>query len=249
MLTVAAALPWEAAAVARLLRAGERTPWGAGWAVEGTGPDATPVRVIMTGAGPARAQAAAEVWAARQQDAPVLTFGVAGGLAEDVRPGAIVMADRHIGPAGAEIAGAAGAAWADALAARVAAGLAAAGLAVERGASLTVAQGLLTAESKRDAHRRSGARIVQMEDSIWAAAALAAGAPYASARVVLDEAGAAVPAAVMRWHWPPTAREVTGSLLRHPGMLPDLIRLGRRRRVADRRMRALAAVLLAGGPA
>lgn len=103
------------------------------------------------------------------------------------------------------------------------------GIAAAQAPSVTVSA-IAQPEAKADL-RQHGAT-VNMEDYWAARAAAAAGIPFASVRAVLDTAGQSLPAyagdAVDR-----TARIAAG-IARHPGRLPELLRLRRQMRQARR---------------
>ena len=163
MLTIVTALPWEAAAFAARLR--DRG-------------GAAPLRVVVSGPGEARAQAAAATLATLDPPAGgILSAGVAGGLDPALPPGSLVLATRvqHAYARGDRRGPpiAATAALRDWLAgALVAAGIEAAG-----GETLSRDQIMQGAAAKAEAHGRSGAVAVQLEDYVWAEYAAGPGCP------------------------------------------------------------------------
>ncbi|HET8588218.1 MAG TPA: 4-hydroxy-3-methylbut-2-enyl diphosphate reductase [Nakamurella sp.] len=130
-------------------------------------------RVLRTGSGPTRAARAADGAAVRSADA-VLVAGIAGGLDPSLRPGDVVVADRVIGPDGAETT----CGSARMLAAR----LRADGLPARVGA--VVSSDRLVSGPRRAELARSGAVAVDMES----AALVATDRPTAVVRVIADPA-------------------------------------------------------------
>ena len=111
--------------------------------------------------------------------------------------------------------------------------------------SLTAPRVLYTRAEKTDALQNApDAKTVQMEDSEWAQACADAGVPFAAIRVVMDGLNDDIPPETAGWHDAPTPAELGISLIRRPGLLKDLARLGWQRRVALQNLeRALTAIL------
>ena len=96
MLTIVTALPWEAERFTRRLRGHRRNEAGEGWAVWGDRGRVS-VRVVVSGPGMERATDAAT--AVRDLDPSttgILAVGVAAGIAEELKPGALVLAQRTL---------------------------------------------------------------------------------------------------------------------------------------------------------
>ena len=240
MLTIVTALPWEAAAFAARLRARR---------------DAAPLRVVVSGPGPARAQAAAARLATLGPPAGgILSAGVAGGLDPALRPGSLVLATRvrHADGSGDRRRPpiAATADFRDWLAAA----LVGAGLAATAGDTLSRDGIMRDAGAKAQAHDRSGALAVQLEDYVWAEYAAGTGLPFASLRAILDPASTTLPPEVLDWDAAgPAAATVARAIVRRPALSVELVRLARQRRAAtralDRALEAVLAAVLAGEPA
>ena len=246
MLTIATALPWEAARFTARLRARRRTPLGEGWAIWGERGHVL-VRVIVSGPGEDRAAAAAA--ALRDLDPPatgILSTGVSAGLVDGLRPGHAVLAARVLrrrtggGSGGAPIG-------ADhAFRQFLADALERSGVRWREGDLLQVDRALLTPHEKREQHAHAQAVAAAMEDYAWAAAARDLGLPFVAMRVVLDPVGARIPDPVLAWDWRgPAGLTVAAGLARRPWIAPALVRLGWRRRAAigaiDRVLEAVVA--------
>jgi nucleoside phosphorylase len=238
MLTIVTALPWEAGRFAARLR--DRG-------------GSAPLRVLVSGPGEERAEAAARTLAALDLPAGgILCAGVAGGLDPALRPGDLVLATRihHAcargGSRGTSIDASAG------LGDWLHGALAAAGLEAVRAEVLSRDAILRSAAAKAAAHEESGAVAVQMEDYAWAENARRAGIPFGSLRAVLDPAAATLPRELLDWDPAgPSRSSVAAAVARRPSLAVSLLRLARQRRDATRALdRALDAILeavLAGG--
>lgn len=171
----------------------------------------------------------------RSPCAGVISFGVAGGLAIGLQPGDIVVPAGVVDDAATYSTDVR---WSSAL----------------RAALPGAFDGVLAASDlpvtgvagKAALHARGGALAVDMESHMAARQALAAGAPFAACRVVIDPFDRAVPSAALvaldengRTDIP----ALLGELLRHPGQIPELMRLGRDASVAKKAMRAARAAL------
>lgn len=165
----------------------------------------------------------------------LLSFGLAGGLDPALRPGAVLVPDRVMVGNRCLRCDAA-------LRARLGAG-AASGL---LHSDVPVAE----AAEKRRLFDETGCASVDMESGAVAAAAAAAGLPFAVLRAVCDPAERTLPAAArlpLRPDGRVRAGAVAGSILRDPRQLPALVALGRdaalARRMLSDRINALAKVL------
>jgi hopanoid-associated phosphorylase len=125
----------------------------------------------------------------------VISFGTAGGLAPDLPPGTLIVADAVEGPFGRV---ATDPEWTARLAAALAASPLAARVQVRRGVEAAVAAPVTGAAAK-DALFRStgGALAVDMESHLAAAAAAAHGVPFAVCRAIVDPAWRSLPPAAM----------------------------------------------------
>ncbi len=191
-------------------------------------------------AGPGSARAAEAVRHAILHGAEVLvSFGVAGALASDLRPGQLVLPEAVVAD-GRPIA-----TWSP--------------LCLELGAALTTPyQGLLVGSdipvvspvAKRELGQHTGAIAIDMESHAVAMLADAAGLPFVALRAIIDTADETVPEMALAGMgedgrsraWP----VVQGVMLR-PWQLPRLVRLGLRMRAALAALRRAAPVLVEVG--
>lgn len=153
--------------------------------------------------------------AAAEGAAGVLSFGMAGALADGVAIGDWIVANRLTGATAVACDAAWAAALADALAgARV---------------GVVFADGRMidTVTDKLALGARHGALAVDMESHVAGAVAAEFGLPFAVVRCVSDGARRTLPHAVtvaMRSDGGVDVRAVLASLARRPGQLPDLLR-------------------------
>ena len=156
----------------------------------------------------------------------VMSFGIAGGLAEELACGAWVIARAVVTP---ERRWPCDAAWLRILAAR---------LPGARTADLAgVDAPLSEPAAKRALHRATDAAAVDTESHIAAALAAAHGLPFVAFRVVADSARRMLPPAALIALAPDgsiRAGAVLGSLARAPAQLPSLLRTALDARTAVR---------------
>lgn len=171
----------------------------------------------------------------RRPCAGVISFGVAGGLAAPLKPGDIVVPGSVVDGATAYSTDRD---WSAALVAALPGAFE--GVLAASDVAVTGVAG------KAELHARSAALAVDMESHMAARQALAAGVPFAVCRIVIDPHDRAVPSAALvaldedgRTNIP----ALLGELLRHPGQIPELMRLGRDAAVAKKAMRAARAAL------
>jgi nucleoside phosphorylase len=147
---------------------------------------------VVVGVGPERAEALGSRLDASAPGA-IVSPGLAGSLDPDLRPGDIFLIERWVDPqpphativeAHAE------------LTARIAAALRAARLIYASGAATTVDAPLHDPDRRTALHTQAGAQVVEMEGRRWAQIAAAASCPFASVRVISDDA--ATPLALPR---------------------------------------------------
>jgi hopanoid-associated phosphorylase len=173
------------------------------------------VRAIAGGGSAAALVAALERELARGVGA-VISFGIAGGLAEDVASGTWLVARTIVTPAERWPCDAA---WARVLAER---------LPGARTADLAGVDAPVTEPAaKRALHRATGAAAVDTESHIAAAIAAAHGLPFAAFRVVADSVRRSLPPAASVAVAPDgtiSGGAVLGSLARTPAQLPSLLR-------------------------
>jgi hopanoid-associated phosphorylase len=185
--------------------------------------------VAVSGMGAARAERAAEMLAERGA-VGLASFGYAGALAEDLAQGTLIVADRIATLEGRNYPSDDG--WAERLLAKLS------GEPKARRGSLLCIHGVAAGPERKRAHRaRSRALAVDMESVGVGAVAMRRGLPFLALRAIVDEAHHAVPLAAR------CAVDANGitrpwrivlPLLRRPGDLPALMRLGRGARAADR---------------
>lgn len=195
-------------------------------------------RILCCGARPEVARAGLRAAVAEGATA-VLSFGVGGALARIAQPGQIVLADAVVLPDGSRRP--CDPAWHEALAQR----LASLPVHLHRGAIAGSAGPVCTPEAKQALHRASGALAVDMESQVAAEAAAAAHLPFLALRAISDGADQTVPAFAMGGvdaDGNTRLLPVLAGLLRRPGALPDLLRLGRHFNAALAGLRAVAAL-------
>ncbi|CAH2794269.1 MAG: Adenosylhopane nucleosidase, HpnG [uncultured Paraburkholderia sp.] len=153
----------------------------------------------------------------------IVSFGTAGGLAPDLKPGALVVADAVVGTFGRVPTDSA---WADRLAAALATGPLASRL--NRGPMAAVAAPFISADDKRALHRSTGALAVDMESHLAGAMAAARGVPFAVCRAVVDPAWRTLPSAAtagLRDDGSTALAPILRELLREPSQIGALIQV------------------------
>ncbi|NIF77000.1 phosphorylase [Paraburkholderia sp. Cy-641] len=168
--------------------------------------------------------------------AGIVSFGTAGGLAPDLEPGALIVADAVHGPSGRIETDRP---WADRIAAAVSAAGAARGVAarLRRGPTAAVAAPLITAADKRALHDSTGALAVDMESHIAGRIAAAHGLPFAVCRTIVDPAWRTLPPAAtagLRDDGSTALWPILRELLRQPSQLGALLQLAADARAAKR---------------
>lgn len=160
----------------------------------------------------------------------VISFGTAGGLAPELKPGTVVIASSVSGPLG-EID--TDAAWsADLFNALAATQL---GEQAVRGKMACVAVPLTGEREKSGLYRSTGALAVDMESHIAGAIASARGLPFAVCRAIVDPAWRSLPKAAtagLRDDGTTTILPILRELLREPSQLATLLRLASDARAA-----------------
>lgn len=149
----------------------------------------------------------------------IVSFGIAGGLASGIRPGACVVADAVLSPEGIRYEACPSWRWrlASALAPGAVCGLVA-------GVDRPVA----SRADKLALHDRTGALVADMESHVAARVAQAASLPFAAVRVVADPADRALPPAALYGMRPDGSADI-GAVLRslaaQPRQLAGLVRV------------------------
>ncbi|MGH6899279.1 MAG: phosphorylase [Geminicoccaceae bacterium] len=175
--------------------------------------------------------------------AGLVSFGLAGGLAPDLRPGDLLLPETVLSPDGSSLAG--DPPWRERLKALFERG----GLRPMGGALAGSDRILATACDKRGLHEATGALAVDMESHEVAAAASAAGVPFVVVRAIADPYQRVIPQAALEALRPDgrvRVLAVLGGVIREPGQLLALLRLGRDTAAALAALRRAAAL---GGPA
>jgi adenosylhomocysteine nucleosidase len=188
-------------------------------------------RIVCSGADAGRARRASERLASDVEG--LVSFGLAGALAPDLRGGELLLPNEVILPDGRRIA--TDALWRARLEDLVEA----------RSEPLLGSDELIgSAAAKAALHRASGAVALDMESHAVALAANAAGLPFVVIRAVADPADHALPVAA-RVALDAAGRvrilAVTAALARRPGDLPALLRLARQSGAGLRTLRGVAA--------
>ena len=149
------------------------------------------VTVACSGARPARARAEAARLLAEGARG-LVSFGLAAGLAPDLRPGDLVVADAVSLADGSRLSS--DASWRK----RLVADLAEAGLAAHLGALAGTDRLLATPGQKQALRAATGALAADMESHAVAEVASAAAMPFLVVRAISDAAGQALPATATR---------------------------------------------------
>ena len=181
------------------------------------------VRVGYSGGSAERARSEAERFVA-EGAAALVSFGLAGGLAAELRPGDLLLP--------AVVRDAAGASWSvDPIwRERIYARLAARGLEPKAGTLVGSDRVVPTASDKRALLRATGAQAVDMESHQVAAIASGAGLPFLVVRALADPCDQVVPQVAREALRPDgriRLRATLGGLFRQPGELMALLRLAR----------------------
>jgi adenosylhomocysteine nucleosidase len=187
------------------------------------------VRVVRTGIGAVRAEAAARL-ACGEGARVFLGTGCAGGLSPGLAPGDLVCATSVVNAAGHPVAasstrrGVALRRWA-----------ASRGLMLHAGCCVTVTEPLGTVSGKLEANRTLGAIAVDMEAAAIGSVAAATGVEFVGVRAILDPVDMAIPdlgATRDAGGEPSFVRPLVAHVLRNPGVLPEIARLAAMRRAA-----------------
>ncbi len=148
----------------------------------------------------------------------IVSFGVAGALIPSLQPGALIVAASIVGPAATHPVDAA---WSRALLRRLPAALE---------APLAGCDRIVAEPAEKSAlHASTGASAVDMESHIAARIAAAHGLPFAALRAIADPLVRSLPPAAllaMRDDGRIDLPAVLRSLVRSPGQLPRLLRIG-----------------------
>jgi len=237
-----AALDWEARAILDGLSGVQPADGPRTW--HGYLGDGSSCWVGQSGVGPERAAAVA---ACAPRARLVLSAGCAGGLVPELGTGDLILVHEviRLDDAGhaREVLPAA--------AAPVAAWAAQRGLAL-RQAPIVTSPSLLVEPSAKARLALTGAVVVEMESAAVAQVARRRGVPFVGLRVVLDEAGDALPAALAGASVDPSTgalrpMRAAMTLLGRPAAIPAVVRLARQRYAAARALTMALGWLLGGG--
>ncbi|UEP30397.1 MULTISPECIES: phosphorylase [unclassified Burkholderia] len=155
--------------------------------------------------------------------AGIVSFGTAGGLAPDLAPGALVIADAIDGPFGRVQTDPA---WS----ARLVAALhdTPVWARVTRGTMAAVSAPVVSEQEKISLHRAKGALAVDMESHIAAAFAASRGVPFAVCRAIVDPAWRTLPRAAtagLRDDGSTAILPILRELLKQPSQLGPLLQV------------------------
>ncbi|WP_229012969.1 phosphorylase [Paraburkholderia gardini] len=160
----------------------------------------------------------------------ILSFGTAGGLAPDLEPGTVIVADAVEGPFGRVETDVD---WSGRLALAIGASPLRARL--RRGVQAAVAAPLVSAQDKLALNRATGALAVDMESHIAGAIAAANGVPFAVCRAIVDPAWRTLPSAAtagLRDDGQTAIAPILRELLRQPSQLGALLQVAADARAA-----------------
>lgn len=172
------------------------------------------MRIICSGDG--RHLEASLAQAIKQGARGLISFGVAGGLAPGLKPGACIIGSAIICDKSRV---ATDMQWSDSLLSTIPGAV--------HGTLLGVPKPIACPQSKRDLHLRTGALAVDMESHVVAHAAAAHGVPVAAVRVVTDPAERALPQAAVAAMRPDGTTDIARMmrlLMQRPRELPSLLR-------------------------
>jgi hopanoid-associated phosphorylase len=147
----------------------------------------------------------------------LISFGVAGGLAPDLKPGSCVIGSAVFD---GEVNRPTDTRWSQRLMRMIPGSM--------LGAIAGVREPLALASEKRDLHQKTGALVVDMESHVVARAAAEHGVPVAAIRVVVDPVTRTIPRSALagsRADGTIDPLAVMRSLVRHPRDLVGLIRM------------------------
>jgi adenosylhomocysteine nucleosidase len=147
----------------------------------------------------------------------LISFGVAGGLAPDLKPGTCVIGSAILDDEGQQETDAR---WASRLMKIIPDAV--------HGPIVGVREPIAHASAKRDLHRQTGAIAVEMESQVVARAAARHGVPLAAIRVVVDPVERTIPRSALAGTRPDGTIDplaVVRSLIRYPRDLAGLIRM------------------------
>jgi adenosylhomocysteine nucleosidase len=196
------------------------------------------VRVACSGGSAERARAEAARLVA-EGAAALVSFGLAGGLAPELRPGDLLLPEAVLSPHGPSIP--TDPAWRGRLRSLLEAG----GLRTTGSALVGSERVVATVGDKRKLREATGAVTVDMESHAVAETAVAAALPFVIIRAIADPHDRALPQAALEALRPDghvRVLAILGGVIRAPGQLTALLRLGRDAAAALATLRRAAAL-------
>jgi len=193
--------------------------------------------LALSGIGRAAASAAAQALVDAGVSA-LMSFGMAGGLDPELKPGSVVIPCEVLSSDGARYA--ASRVWREQVAAAISPLCA-----VTEGNLLTSSHAIETPADKVAAFRDTGAAAVDMESAAVAEIAAKHNLPFIAVRAIVDTAADTLPRAVIAASRVGRVRfaRLIGGLILAPREIVGLIRLAQRYRIAMRSLRAIGAHL------
>jgi adenosylhomocysteine nucleosidase len=193
--------------------------------------------LALSGIGRAAASAAAQALVDAGVSA-LMSFGMAGGLDPELKPGSVVIPCEVLSSDGARYA--ASRVWREQVAAAISPLCA-----VTEGNLLTSSHAIETPADKVAAFRDTGAAAVDMESAAVAEIAAKHNLPFIAVRAIVDTAADTLPRAVVAASRVGRVRfaRLIGGLILAPREIVGLIRLAQRYRIAMRSLRAIGAHL------
>ncbi len=183
-------------------------------------PLASCCQTLLTGVGEAAARRAAQVVTASRKTSLLVSWGTAGGLAPDLKPGTLVICTRIVDAASGRRFD-----TPPELVERLMKILAP--LRAVRGVGLSVADAVTTRKAKSALHEAHGCAVTDMESAAIAICACEAGIPFLALRAVIDPAHSNLPTSALAGMANPEqpTRASLAALARRPWELPALCRL------------------------
>lgn len=196
------------------------------------------LHISCAGASPEKAEKCAEQLVSQGCNA-LVSFGIAGALSPDLKVGGIVVSTAVLTPDDQKLPAAGN--WQQKLMDI----LPRSSGSTHNGLVLGFDTPVVTAHSKEILFRKSGALCVDMESHRVAIVAKKYGLPYIVIRVISDDASRTLPSAalgVIGENGKPVFSKVIRNVLRHPGQIPDLLKLSKDLEVALEQLRRVSSL-------
>jgi adenosylhomocysteine nucleosidase len=196
------------------------------------------MRIACTGGSAERAHAEALRLVAGGASA-LVSFGLAGGLVPELRPGDLLLPETVRSPSGESIR--THLPWRQRLSSVLQAG----SVSISDGTLAGSARVVAVPSDKRALFETTGARAVDMESYVVAEVARNAGIPFVVIRAIADPADRAIPQPALEALRPDgriRIPAIVGGVIRQPGQLSALVRLGRDTATALATLRRAAAL-------